>query len=75
MTPEERARRSAEAMWAGDRASKWVGMRLDTVGPGFARMSLEVRDEHMNGRDVPGRLAADRGRAFRRGRGGDRCVT
>ena len=52
MSPEERARRSAEAMWAGDRASKWVGMRLDAVGPGFARMSLEVRDDHLNGHGI-----------------------
>lgn len=52
MTPEERARRSAEAMWAGDAASKWVGMRLEEVGPGYARMSCEIRPEHLNGHQI-----------------------
>ena len=32
MQPEERARRSAQAMWATDEASKWIGMSLDDVG-------------------------------------------
>ncbi|MCU4652207.1 hydroxyphenylacetyl-CoA thioesterase PaaI [Roseibacterium sp. SDUM158016] len=52
MTPEERARRSAEAMWADDRASKWTGLRLETVGPGHARLSLVVRDDHLNGHGI-----------------------
>jgi acyl-CoA thioesterase len=37
MTPQERAERSAEAMWANDAASKWLGMRLDAIGPGTRR--------------------------------------
>lgn len=52
MTPEERARRSAEAMWANDRASKWLGMSLDEVGPGTATLSFEVQDHHLNGHDI-----------------------
>jgi acyl-CoA thioesterase len=52
MTPEERARRSAEAMWADDRASKWTGLRLEAVGPGHARLSLVVRDDHLNGHGI-----------------------
>ena len=52
MTPEDRARRSAEAMWANDRASKWLGMTLDTVGPGTATMSFTVEDHHLNGHDI-----------------------
>lgn len=52
MTPEERARRSAEAMWAGDAASKWVGMQLKEVGPGYARMTCEVRADHLNGHGI-----------------------
>lgn len=52
MTPEDRARRSAEAMWANDRASKWLGMSLDAVGPGTATMSFTVEDHHLNGHDI-----------------------
>ena len=49
MTPQERAERSAAAMWDTDAASKWLGMRLDSVAPGTATMSFEVQDHHLNG--------------------------
>ncbi|MEM9061983.1 MAG: hydroxyphenylacetyl-CoA thioesterase PaaI [Pseudomonadota bacterium] len=49
LTPQERARRSAEAMWATDKASKWLGMSLDDVGPGTAEMSFTVEEHHCNG--------------------------
>jgi acyl-CoA thioesterase len=52
VTPEETARRSAAAMWAGDRASQALGMCLDDVGPGTARMSLTVRDDMVNGHAI-----------------------
>ncbi|MBF9029406.1 hydroxyphenylacetyl-CoA thioesterase PaaI [Rhodobacterales bacterium HKCCE3408] len=52
MHDEERARRSAEAMMANDRASPWFGMTLDEVGPGYAKMSLTVRDDHLNGHSI-----------------------
>jgi len=49
MTPQERAEKSAAAMWANDAASPWLGIRLDAVGPGTATMSFEVQDHHLNG--------------------------
>ncbi|WP_436637497.1 hydroxyphenylacetyl-CoA thioesterase PaaI [Microbaculum sp. FT89] len=52
MTPEERARRAADAMWAADDASKWLGMSLDDVGPGWARLSFAVEKHHTNGHDI-----------------------
>lgn len=52
MTPQQRAERSAEAMMANDRASPWLGIRLDAVGPGTATMSFDVKDHHLNGHDV-----------------------
>lgn len=52
MTPEEIARRSAEAMWARDNASKWLGASLDAVGPGKASMSMTVEKHHTNGHDI-----------------------
>ena len=34
------ARRCADAMWAGDAASRGLGMVLDRVEPGSARLSM-----------------------------------
>lgn len=52
MTPQERAERSAAAMWATDAASQWLGMSLDSVGPGTATMSFTVQDHHLNGHHI-----------------------
>lgn len=52
MTPEERAERSAQAMWADDRASKWLGAQIDQIGPGRAVMSMQVQDHHLNGHGI-----------------------
>lgn len=52
MTPEETARRSAETMWAGDRASQALGMSLDAVGPGTATLSMTLRDDMVNGHSI-----------------------
>ncbi len=52
MTPEERARKAAEAMWSGDEASRWFGMTLDEIGPGHAVMSLTVAPHHLNGHGI-----------------------
>ncbi len=52
MTPQARAERSADAMWANDAASKWLGMTLDAVGPGTATLSFQVRDHHLNGHAI-----------------------
>jgi acyl-CoA thioesterase len=52
MTPQRRAERSAAAMWADDRASAWIGMRIDAVGPGTATLSLTVAPQHTNGHGI-----------------------
>ena len=52
MTPEETARRSAEAMWAGDRASRGLEMSLDAVGPGTATLSMTIQELMVNGHDI-----------------------
>jgi acyl-CoA thioesterase len=52
LSEDEIARRSAEAMWARDDASKWLGMSLDTVGPGTAVTSFTVEKHHTNGHDI-----------------------
>lgn len=45
------ARACAEAMWSTDRASKALGMTLEEVGPGRARLSMRVREDMVNGHD------------------------
>ena len=50
--PQERARRSAEAMWAGDRASQSLGMRIVDVGPGRAVLEMTVREDMVNGHAI-----------------------
>jgi acyl-CoA thioesterase len=52
MTPQEIAERSAAEMWARDDASKWLGARLDEVGPGTATLSMTVEHHHTNGHDI-----------------------
>ena len=50
--PDEVARRSAEAMWAGDRASQGLGMEIVDVGPGRATMRMTVRADMVNGHAI-----------------------
>ena len=52
MSPEEIARRSGEAMWASDRASRWLGMELVDVQPGRATLQLKLTDDMVNGHDI-----------------------
>lgn len=52
MTPQERAEKSAAAMWDADAASKWLGMRLDAIGPGTATLSFQVQAHHLNGHKI-----------------------
>lgn len=46
------AEKTAAAMWADDAASQGLGMTLDEVKPGFARMSMRVRAEMVNGHAI-----------------------
>jgi acyl-CoA thioesterase len=48
-SPQQTAERAASAMWADDCASQSLGMTLDEVGPGFARLSMTVRTDMTNG--------------------------
>nr|WP_206606000.1 hydroxyphenylacetyl-CoA thioesterase PaaI [Steroidobacter cummioxidans] len=43
------AERSAEAMYANDRASKDLGMRILEVRPGYAKLAMLVREDMLNG--------------------------
>lgn len=52
MTPEERAERSAAAMWSTDVAAHALEMVLVEVAPGQAIMTMKVRPEHLNGHGI-----------------------
>jgi acyl-CoA thioesterase len=45
-------RARAEAMWADDRASAGLGMRLDAVGPGCAQLSMTITEAMANGHGI-----------------------
>jgi acyl-CoA thioesterase len=42
----------AEAMWREDEASRALGMKLEEVGPGSARLSMTVQSHMANGQKV-----------------------
>lgn len=52
MDAQEIATYSARAMWARDDAVKWLGISLDELRPGFARMSFTVQKHHTQGHDM-----------------------
>ena len=49
MTPARLAEACAQAMWARDAASPALGMALDHVEPGAARVSMTVAPHMLNG--------------------------
>jgi acyl-CoA thioesterase len=46
------AERAAGALYAQDKASQGLGMRLLEVAPGSARVSMRVRADMVNGHDI-----------------------
>ena len=49
MTPDQRAKKSAETMWQSDDASKWIGMAIVKVSEACATLELTVEQHHCNG--------------------------
>ena len=52
MNAHERAKKCAELMLKNDYATKHVGITLDEVGPGYAKMSMKVENYHLNGHNI-----------------------
>lgn len=52
MTPQERAEKSTEIMFAADRASAGLGMTITGVAPGQATLTMQVRPEMLNGHQI-----------------------
>jgi acyl-CoA thioesterase len=47
--PDDLARACAEAMWRDDRASQALGMTLEAIAPGLARLAMTIRPDMVNG--------------------------
>lgn len=52
MTPQDLAKACAEAMWAGDRCSASLGIKIQQVAPGTATLSMQVRNDMVNGHNI-----------------------
>ncbi len=52
MDPDQLAQAVARSMFSRDRASQSMGMRILEVRAGYARMSMRVRPEMLNGHQV-----------------------
>ena len=49
LDPQTLAERVGDGMFAEDAASRGLGMRIEAMGPGYARLSMPVRAEMLNG--------------------------
>lgn len=52
LSAQQRAERSADAMWQGDEASRFLGMTLISVAPGKAVMTMRIETRHLNGHRI-----------------------
>ncbi len=52
MTEQQRAEKSAAAMWESDNASQGMGMKIEAIGPGTATLSMTVEKRHTNGHGI-----------------------
>lgn len=43
---------TAEAMWSRDRAAQALGMKIETVRPGYALLSMPIRSDMVNGHHI-----------------------
>src|SRR6185437_6724045 len=50
--PHAIAKACAEAMWADDRASKALSMKVEKIAPGEAMLSMPVRTDMTNGHGI-----------------------
>jgi acyl-CoA thioesterase len=52
MEADALAKAAAEIMWRDDNASKWLGMKVEEVRSGYARMSMPVTQNMVNGHNL-----------------------
>lgn len=49
LDPQTLAERVRDGMFANDQASRGLGMEIVAVGPGYARITMKVREDMLNG--------------------------
>jgi acyl-CoA thioesterase len=49
MTPQARAEKSASIMWSTDFASQKLGIQIDSIAPGFSKLSMPIQRDMLNG--------------------------
>ena len=49
LDPQAIAEKVRDGMFANDQASKGLGMEIEAVGPGYAKISMAVRADMLNG--------------------------
>lgn len=47
--PQELARAVGQTMYAADAATRGLGIEVEDIGPGYARLSMRVRPDMLNG--------------------------
>ena len=52
MDAAQLARTVADTIWRTDTCSQWLGMQLEAVRPGYARIRMPVRPEFLNGHGI-----------------------
>lgn len=52
VSPQQLAEQVRDAMWAGDHATRMLGMRCTAVGPGTATFEMTVRADMLNGHAI-----------------------
>ena len=52
MDADSLAKAGAEVMWRDDNASKWLGMKVEEVRAGYARLSMTVTPDMVNGHNL-----------------------
>ena len=52
LSPDDLARACADAMWKEDDASGGLGMEIVEIGPGYAKLTMTVRPEMVNGQRI-----------------------
>ena len=52
MTPQQLAETCAATLWGPDTCSQWLGMQLEEVRPGYARIRMKIKPEFLNGHGI-----------------------
>ncbi len=52
ISEQERAQKSADAMWENDNASQGMGMEIVSIQPGKAVLTMKVEKRHTNGHQI-----------------------